>query len=93
MPIEKFGQMMLFALPCYLFVTAEFDSLSKSVTFGICIKTHSKPIAYLSNFVIVLNSHAYVDKKTIVIFIKETTNVKEAFPTVKLSSPKQKSKP
>ena len=42
------------------------------------------------NFFIVLNSHAYVDKKTIVIFIKETTNVKEAFPTVKLSSPKQK---
>ena len=53
-------------------------------------KLTPSPLHVYQNFVIVLNSHAYVDKKTIVIFIKETNNVKEAFPTVKLSSPKQK---
>ena len=38
-------------------------------------------------------THAYADNKKIVIFIKETNNVEEAFTAMKLPSAKQKSQP
>jgi len=90
-PIEKFGQMMFYHVTYLLQLNLiVYQNLWHSLYVS---KLTPSPLHVYQNFVIVLNSHAYVDKKTIVIFIKETNNVEEAFTAVKLPSAKQKSQP
>ena len=86
-PIEKFGQMMFYHVTYLLHLSLiVYQNLWHS---GYVSKLTRSPL-HIYQILLLFWTHAYADNKKIVIFIKETNNVKEAFPTVKLSSPKQK---